>query len=259
MTFVHHSEMSSIILNCDCGEGIGEDAAILQHVGAANIACGGHAGDVATMRDTLRLCRQFSISAGAHPGYPDRDNFGRKVLPMSADEVHNTVLAQIDALDAIAKEEGVTLTHVKPHGALYNYAAVTPAMADAIASAIAQYNRTLVLFGLAGSALMDAGVRHGLRVMGEAFADRVYEADGTLRNRALAGALIEDDEQCLAQVLRIATQGEVIAHDGSHVKIEAQTICLHSDTAGAARRAAFLHAQLPQHGIAPGTLNLAGA
>jgi UPF0271 protein len=141
------------------------------------------------------------------------------------------------------------LTHVKPHGALYNYAAVTPAIADAIASAIALHDKALVLVGLAGSALIDAGVRHGLCVMGEAFADRAYEADGTLRNRALAGALIEDDAQCLAQVLRIAQRGEVIAHDGSVMKIDAQTICLHSDTAGAARRAAFLHVQLSLQGI----------
>lgn len=244
-----------IILNCDCGEGIGDDAAILPHVGAANIACGGHAGDAATMRATLRLCKQFGVSAGAHPSYPDRENFGRKVLPMSADEVHDTVLAQVRALAAIAKDEGVRLTHVKPHGALYNHAAVTPAIADAIASAIAQHDRTLVLVGLAGSALIDAGVRHGLRVMGEAFADRAYEADGTLRNRTLAGALIEDDARCLAQVLRIAQQGEVIAHDGSIVKIDAQMVCLHSDTAGAAHRAAFLHAQLPQHGVALTSFN----
>lgn len=245
-----------IILNCDCGEGIGDDAAILPHVGAANIACGGHAGDEATMRATLRLCEQFGVSAGAHPGYPDRANFGRKVLPLSPDEVQATVLAQVRALDVIAKEEGVRLTHVKPHGALYNNAAVTPAIADAIASAIALHDKTMVLFGPAGSALIDAGARQGLRVMGEAFADRAYEADGTLRNRALAGAMIEDDEQCLAQVMSIILRGEVIAQDGAIVKIDAQTICLHSDTAGAAQRAAFLHAQLPQHGI--GLTNLAG-
>lgn len=245
-----------LILNCDCGEGIGNDAAILPHVGAANIACGGHAGNAATMRATLRLCKQFGVSAGAHPSYPDRETFGRKVLPMSAGEVQATVLAQMQALAVIAKDEGMALTHVKPHGALYNHAALTPAIADAIASAIAQHDKTLVLVGLAGSALIDAGVRHGLRVLGEAFADRAYEADGTLRNRALAGALIEDDAQCLAQVLRIAQRGEVIAHDGSIMKIDAQTICLHSDTAGAAHRAAFLHAQLLQHGI--GLTNLAG-
>jgi UPF0271 protein len=246
-----------LIFNCDCSEGIGDDAAILPHVGAANIACGGHAGDAATMRATLRLCRQHGVSAGAHPSYPDRKNFGRTVLPMSADEVHATVLAQVQALDAIAKDEGMALTHVKPHGALYNHAAVTPEIAQAIARAIAQHDNALVLVGLAGSALMDAGAQHGLRVMGEAFADRAYETDGTLRSRALAGALIEDDEQCLAQVLRIAQRGEVVAHDGTVVKIDAQTICLHSDTAGAARRAAFLHAQLPQHGIALGAMNIA--
>jgi hypothetical protein len=171
-------------------------------------------------------------------------------MPLSAVEVQSTVLAQIQVLDAIAKAEGVRLMHVKPHGALYNHAAVTLEIANAIASAISQYDSSLVLFGLAGSALIDAGVQRGLCVMGEAFADRAYEADGTLRSRTLGGALIEDDEQCLAQVLRVAQRGEVIAHDGSVVKIDAQTICLHSDTAGAARRAAFLHAKLRQHGVA---------
>lgn len=243
-----------IILNCDCGEGIGDDAAILPHVGAANIACGGHAGDEATLRATLRLCKQFGVSAGAHPSYPDRENFGRTVLPLSPDEVQVTVRAQLQALDAIAKDEAMSLTHVKPHGALYNHAAVTPAIADAIARAIAQHDASLVLMGLAGSALIDAGIRHGLRAMGEAFADRAYEADGTLRNRALDGALIQADEECLAQVLRIALQGEVVAHDRSIVKVDAQTICLHSDTAGAARRAAFLHTNLPLHGIVLGAL-----
>lgn len=250
-------DMKLIILNCDCGEGIGDDAAILPHVGAANIACGGHAGDAATMRATLRLCKQLGVSAGAHPGYPDREHFGRKVLPMSPAEVQATVLAQIQSLDAVAKDEGVALAHVKPHGALYNHAAVMPAIADAIAGAIVQHDKTLALVGLAGSALVDAGARHGLRVVGEAFADRAYEVGGALRDRSLAGALIEDDAQCLAQVLRIAQRGEVIAHDGSVVKIDAQTICLHSDTANAARRAAFLREHLSQHGIVPGTMSLA--
>ncbi len=188
------------------------------------------------------------MSAGAHPSYPDREHFGRKVLPLSPDEVHATVLAQLQTLDAIAKDERVALTHVKPHGALYNHAAATPAIADAIASAVVQHDESLALVGLAGSALIDAGIRHGLRVLGEAFADRAYEADGTLRSRALAGALLEDDEKCLAQVLRITQRGEVVAYDGAVVKIDAQTICLHSDTAGAAHRAAFLNRALKHAG-----------
>jgi UPF0271 protein len=238
------------VLNCDCGEGVGDDALLLQHVGAANIACGGHAGDEATMRHTLRLCQQFGVSAGAHPSYPDRANFGRAVLPMTPDEVEATVHEQITTLARIAQDEGVALTHVKPHGALYNHAAAHRDIADAIARAVAAVDPSLVFVGLASSALIEAGRAHGLRTAVEAFADRAYEADGTLRSRTLPGALIKDDAQALAQALSIICDGVVIAHDGQRMPLQADTICLHSDTPGAAPRAAVLRAGLEAAGVA---------
>lgn len=234
-----------IDLNCDCGESFGawsrgDDAALLMHVTSANIACGAHAGDPDVMRQTVRLARDFGVSVGAHPGYPDLQGFGRRPLALTPDEVGNSVLAQLGALAAIARAEGVELTHVKPHGALYNQAAVEPPLAVAIAAAIAAFDPTLILVGLAGSALITAGHDAGLRVAREAFADRVYEADGTLRSRSMVDALLHEPERCLDQVVAIVTRGYVVAHDGSQVPIQADTICLHSDTPGAAERAATL-------------------
>lgn len=247
--------MTGIDLNVDCGESfgawtLGDDAAVLRHVTSANIACGGHAGDPGVMRRTLRLCRELGVSAGAHPGYPDLQGFGRRALPMSPDEIADSVLAQLGALEALARAEGVKLTHVKPHGALYNRAAADRAVADAIAGAVAAFDRGLILVGLAGSQLIEAGRAAGLRVAREAFADRAYEADGSLRARHLPGALIEDTVQGVAQALGIALRGEVTGWDGSCVRLEADTLCIHGDTPGAAARAEQLRRALEQGGVA---------
>lgn len=239
-----------VILNCDCGEGIADDAAILSCVTAANIACGGHAGDADSMRAALRLCKQFGVSAGAHPSYPDRAGFGRRVLPMTPAEIVAAVLEQIQALSVIASEEGVPLTHVKPHGALYNQAAARREIADAIARAIVAHDPGLALVGLAGSALIEAGAAAGLRVLREAFADRAYERDGSLRARNLPGALLEDNRRCLAQAESIVLHGLATAHDGARIALRADAICIHSDTPGAAERAAFLRRGLLQAGVA---------
>jgi UPF0271 protein len=245
----------NIDLNCDCGESfgpwlMGSDAEILAHVTSANIACGAHAGDPDVMRRTVRLARDLGVSVGAHPGFADLQGFGRRVLALSPDEIANSVLAQIGALYAISRAERVALTHVKPHGALYNYAAVTPAAAAAIAQAVAVFDRDLILVGLAGSALIDAGRAAGLRVAGEAFADRLYEADGQLRARRFDDAMILDREQSLSQVLSIVTQGYVVARSGERVPVQADTICLHGDASGAAARAAFLRQGLEAAGVA---------
>jgi 5-oxoprolinase (ATP-hydrolysing) subunit A len=242
-----------IDLNCDCGESygvwtLGDDAAILPHVTSANVACGAHAGDPLVMRRTVRLAREQGVAVGAHPGYPDRDGFGRRVLPLAPDEIAATLLAQIGALAAIAKAEGVALTHVKLHGALYNHAAVTPVVAQAIAAAVAGYDSRLMLVGLAGSALIDAGRAAGLRVAREAFADRSYEADGTLRSRALPGAVLDAPQAALAQALAIVG-GTLRAHDGSALTIVADTICLHGDLPGAAERARVVRDGLIAAGV----------
>jgi UPF0271 protein len=246
--------MMKIDLNCDCGESfgpweMGDDAAILAHVSSANIACGAHAGDPDVMRRTVRLARELGVGVGAHPGFADLQGFGRRVLALSTDEIANSVLAQVGALYAIARAEGVALTHVKPHGALYNHAAVTPTAATAIAQALAAFDRELILVGLAGSALIQAGRAAGLRVAGEAFADRVYEADGQLRARRFDDAMILDREQCLSQVLSIVTQGYVVARGGKRVPVQADTICLHGDAPAAAARAAFLRQGLQAAGV----------
>lgn len=243
-----------IDLNCDCGESfgpwsMGDDAHVLPHVSSANIACGAHAGDPDTMRRTVRLARDLGVAVGAHPGFPDLQGFGRRVLPMSTDEIANSVLAQIGALAAIARAEGVTLAHVKPHGALYNHAAVTPPVAQAIAEAVAAFDRSLILMVLAGSAMEQAGQAAGLQIAREAFADRVYEADGTLRARRHSDSMIFDYERNLQQVLTIVQHGYVVAHNGARVAVQADTVCLHGDAPGAAERAARLRHGLRAAGV----------
>ncbi|MEF3273890.1 MAG: LamB/YcsF family protein [Chloroflexus sp.] len=243
-----------IDLNCDCGESygvfqMGDDDGILPFVSSANVACGGHAGDPQVMRRTVRRCRELNVAVGAHPSYPDLHGFGRRVLPMTPAEIEDWVLAQIGALAAIARAEKVELRHVKPHGALYNAAVRDPAIAAAIARAVAVFSRDLALVGLAGSALIAAGIEAGLPVRSEAFADRAYEADGRLRDRRYPDALIVDPAACLAQTLSIVRDRTVIAIDGTSVPLQADTICLHSDTPGAAARAAALRQGLNAAGI----------
>jgi UPF0271 protein len=244
----------TIDLNCDCGESfgswrLGDDEAVLRHVSSANIACGAHAGDPDVMRRTVRLCRELGVAAGAHPGFPDLQGFGRRPLPLSPAEVEASVLAQIGALYAIARAEGVELRHVKPHGALYNVAAVTPPLAEAIARAVASFSRELVLVGLAGSQLVAAGEAAGLRVAREAFADRGYAADGTLLPRGTPGALITDPEANLAQALLIVAEGCAPGPEQTRVPVAADTLCVHGDTPGAAERAAHLRAGLAAAGV----------
>ena len=246
--------MPTIDLNCDCGEGfgawqLGDDAALLRHVSSANIACGAHAGDPEIMRRTLRLCRELGVAAGAHPGYPDLHGFGRRALPMSPAEVENSVLAQLGALAALARAEGVALRHVKPHGALYNVAAVTPAIAEAITRAVAAFSRELLLVGLAGSQLVAAGAAAGLRVAHEAFADRGYAADGTLLPRGTPGALIVEPAENLVQALRIVIEGHVLGPGGERVPVVADTLCVHGDMPGATRRAEALRHGLEAAGV----------
>ncbi|NCC33840.1 MAG: 5-oxoprolinase subunit PxpA [Chloroflexia bacterium] len=243
-----------IDLNCDCGESfgvwvMGDDAAVLPHVTSANVACGAHAGDPMVMRQTVRLCKHLGVAVGAHPGYPDREGFGRRVLPMSLEELEASLLAQIGALQAVARAEGVALRHVKPHGALYNLAAQTPPVAEAIARAVAALDPTLILVGFAGSFLITAAQAVGLSVAREAFLDRGYAADGTLMPRGQPGALITDPAANLAQALQIVQQGTVTAAHGLPIPIEADTLCFHGDTPGAADRAVFLREGLRAAGV----------
>lgn len=239
-----------IDFNCDLGEGCGDDAAILPLVSSASIACGGHAGDEATMRATLRLCRQHGVSAGAHPSYEDREHFGRRALAVSPAEVARMVREQVLRLSAIAREEGMRLAHVKPHGALYNVAADDRAVADTIAATVAELDASLVVFGLSGSALTDAASAHGLHVGHEVFAERGYDARGRLLPRGTPGAVIESLDDSIVQVRRLALHGEVVANDGTVVPLRADTLCLHGDRRDAAAFARAMRQALTDDGVA---------
>jgi UPF0271 protein len=211
-----------IDLNCDMGEleDAQHEAALMQYISSANIACGGQAGDEATKERTTRLALERGVNIGAHPGYPDRANFGRLEISMTAAEIERTVFDQIERLDAVVRRLGGRIVHVKPHGALYNVAVHNGEVARAIGNGVARWNRQVPVFGLAASPMLDVWREMGLPVAGEAFADRRYEPDGTLRSRKFADALITDPAEAAAQAVRLARGGT------------ASTICVHGDTPG---------------------------
>lgn len=256
--------MRRIDLNCDLGESygawsMGDDAAVLAVVSSANIACGFHAGDPDTMRRTVQLAAARGVAIGAHPSLPDLQGFGRREMAISADEAQALVLYQTGALSAFAQSEGVRLHHVKPHGALYNMAARDRALADAIAAAIAAFDRSLILVGLAGSASLAAGRAAGLTVAAEAFCDRRYRADGSLTPRRETGAVIHDIDEAVAQGLSIALHGTATDADGNPVAIAADTLCIHGDKADAAAFARRLRTALEHAGVSVAALPGAGA
>lgn len=241
--------MKQIDLNCDLGESfgawrMGEDTALLDVVSSANIACGFHAGDPVIMQRTVELAAARGVALGAHVSLPDLQGFGRREMKVSAAEVYAMTLYQLGALHAFAQAAGTRLAHVKPHGALYNMAARDRALADAIAAAVHAFDLQLILFGLAGSALIRAGQALGLPVAAEAFADRRYCADGSLQPRGEAGAVIADPAAATRQALAIARDGMVTATDDSHIALHADTLCLHGDGADAAALARQLRAAL---------------
>lgn len=246
--------MRSIDLNCDLGESfgawrMGDDAAILPLISSANIACGFHAGDPQIMAHTVALAMSHGIAIGAHVSLPDLQGFGRREMHVSAAEVHAMTLYQVGALHAFVQAAGSRLTHVKPHGALYNMAARHRALADAVASAVQQFDPRLRLVGLAGSALIDAGKQLGLPVLAEAFADRRYRADGSLQPRTEVGAVIEDASSATAQALAIVRDGVVRTSADACVELHADTLCLHGDGAHAATLVRELRAALEAAGL----------
>lgn len=239
-----------IDLNADIGEGCGDDAALLRCVSSASIACGGHAGDESSMRAALRQCLALGVAAGAHPSHVDREHFGRRALAVTPAQVHAAVLSQLQALQALAAEEGLRLRHLKPHGALYNQAADDALLADAIAAAVRDGDASLALMGLAGSELVAAGRRLGLRVIEEAFADRGYGPNARLLPRGQPGSLLQTPEQAQAQLLDLVLRGGLRAADGSWLGLRADSVCLHGDTPGALAMAKALRAGLAQAGVA---------
>jgi UPF0271 protein len=238
----------SIDLNADLGEGM-DDSAILPLVTSANIACGMHAGDPEVMDRTVALALANRVQIGAHPGYPDRANFGRRPLQMSLEAVENLVLYQVAALDGFIRSRHGTLRHVKPHGALYNQAAKDLELARAVARGVKRFHPTLVLVGLAGSKLVQAAKEVGLPVAEEAFADRRYLPDGSLMPRDRPGAVLTDPEDAAAQATLIATERCVAAEGGLRIPLRADTLCLHGDTPGARSIAVAIRDRLTAAGI----------
>lgn len=239
-----------IDLNADLGEGCASDAELLTLVSSANIACGFHAGDAQTMQASVREAVKNGVAIGAHPGFPDQENFGRTAMQLPPETVYAQTLYQIGALAAITHAEGGVMRHVKPHGMLYNQAAKDPQLADAIAKAVHACDPALILVGLAGSELIRAGKHYGLTTRQEVFADRGYQADGSLVPRSQPGALIEDEEQSLAQTLEMVQNGRVKSITGEWTPVESQTVCLHGDGEHALAFARHLRAAFLERGIA---------
>ncbi|MGG7445286.1 5-oxoprolinase subunit PxpA [Kosakonia oryzendophytica] len=239
-----------IDLNADLGEGCANDAALLQLVSSANIACGFHAGDAQTMLTCVREAVRNGIAVGAHPSFPDRANFGRTAMQLPPDVVYGQILYQTGALAAMVRACGAQLQHVKPHGMLYNQAADDAVLADAIARAVHDVDPALVLVGLAGSELIRAGERYHLATRQEVFADRGYRRDGRLVPRGEPGALIDDDDQALAQTLDMVLDGRVKSVSGEYASVQAQTVCLHGDGEHALQFARRLQAEFARRGVA---------
>jgi UPF0271 protein len=242
--------LTTIDLNSDLGEGAGTDAQLMPLISSANVACGAHAGDESTMRETVALARRYGVAVGAHPGYPDREHFGRDPIAMTSDALSDEVARQIRALRAVDRD--LRISHVKAHGALYNQAWADREIAKAIVAGVKKVfpaPTDVALFAAPKSALADAAHRGGLRVVREGFADRAYEPDGTLRSRKLAGALHTDPRVAAKQALSFVRDGGVRAHDGSFVTMTVDTLCLHGDTPGAPAIAAAVREALVAAGV----------
>lgn len=236
-------------LNADLGEGMPGDAELIDVVTSANIACGLHAGDDGTMARTVEWCLARGVAIGAHPSFDDREGFGRREMRLPSGEVRTLVQCQVAALDRIARRAGGALSHVKPHGALYNLAAKDAGLAAEIAAAVRDFDPELLLVGLAGSELVAQGEAAGLRVAREVFADRGYRADGSLVPRSQPGALVEDGAQAVRRAMGMVLDGTIESVDGTAVPLRAETICVHGDTPGAAALARTLREALEAAGI----------
>jgi UPF0271 protein len=229
---------------------VGYDAELFPLISSANVACGFHGGDPRVLERTVRLAAENGVAVGAHPSYPDLVGFGRRVMASSPDEVRTDVLYQLGALDAFCRAVGLRMRHVKPHGALYNHATTDATTATAIAAAIAAYDPDLILFAMPGSALLAAGEAAGLTVAREAFADRAYRADSTLVPRREPGALITDPEEAARRMVRLVREGRLMTIEGQEIDLDAESICIHSDTPGALEIARAVRRRFADAGIA---------
>jgi UPF0271 protein len=231
----------NIDLNCDMGEGAGYDEVIMPFITSANIACGYHAGGEAMIRHTIALAQKYKVLIGAHPSFRDKENFGRKEMHLSPDQLYAILIQQLVKIDLVAKEKNLSLHHVKPHGALYNMAAKDSVMAMTIVQAVKDFNEELVLYGLSVSCLIAEAKKAGLATKSEVFADRTYGDDGALTPRSQANALIEDEGKSMDQVMQMVQEHSVTTTSGKIIPIVAETICVHGDGKNAARFARKLH------------------
>lgn len=246
--------MKHVDLNCDLGESfgaytLGMDAAVIPHISSANVACGFHASDPVVMAKTVAMAREYGVAVGAHPGYPDLVGFGRRNLNVTPAEAKAMVQYQIGALQAFCTANGVRMQHVKPHGAMYNMAAKDRRLADAICQGIREVDPQLILLGLSGSCLLEAGQEAGLRCASEVFADRAYEDDGSLTPRGQEGAVITDEEEAVARVLQMVQQGTVRTRSGKTISIQADSVCLHGDGEKAVAFAKKIRSHLTANGV----------
>jgi UPF0271 protein len=249
--------MKRIDINCDMGESygawkMGEDAAVMPYVTSANIACGFHGGDPATIRKTVRLALDHGVAVGAHPSLPDLQGFGRRAMKITAQDMYDLVVYQAGAVEAFARAAGARLHHVKCHGALYNMAANDEALSEAMARAVKDLGNGIMLYTLSNSKMMQIAERQGLRVAGEVFADRGYSDDGTLAPRDQPGGMIEDAAQAVQRALAMVEKGYVIALSGKPVPVCADTLCLHGDQPGALAFAMAIRKAFTEKGIALG-------
>lgn len=236
-------------LNCDLGEGMQTDEQIIPFITSANIACGFHAGDIETMKRTIEFCLLHNVTVGAHPSWPDKENFGRKEMQLPSTELYTIIIEQLNIISAVAKEQGAKLHHVKPHGALYNQSAKDSAIASTIGKAVKDFDPSLILFGLSGSHSITEAKKLELKTASEVFADRTYRDDGSLTPRSQPNALIEEESKAVEQALQMITQQTVTAISGKTIPLIADTICLHGDGNNAVTFAKAISTALKQAGI----------
>ncbi|MDO4435411.1 MAG: 5-oxoprolinase subunit PxpA [Cardiobacteriaceae bacterium] len=239
----------SVDLNVDLAEGFGFDEALLQLVSSANVSCGIHAGDALSMQSALRWAKQYNVRVGAHPSFPDRENFGRTPMHLPPESLQAYLRYQLGAIKALCEAEGVALRYVKPHGALYNQAAQDEALADLIAQTVKAFDPQCALMGLSGSALIRSAEKIGLASISEVFADRRYHADGSLVSRTQLNAMVGSDEEAVLQVLQMVERGVVESVEGTEVSVKAESVCLHGDNEHALAFALRIQSALRERGI----------
>lgn len=229
MTLSDYIAIYKIDLNCDLGEDAPLDSEIIPLISSANIACGFHAGSSTLMHKTVQMCVSNGVALGAHPGYPDRENFGRTAMECTDGQIYDYMMYQLGALSAFASAQGVSLQHVKPHGALYNTAGKDIRVARAVVRAVRDFDSSLILLALSGSKMIEAAQEYGVKYACEVFADRAYEADGSLRARGLEGAMITDEKQAIDRVVKMVKHGTVTAYTGEEISVRADSVCVHGD------------------------------